>query len=151
MNSRPAFKSELLLPAGGMESVVAAVQNGADAVYLGGRQFSARQNAENFDEEALEQAVRYCKARGVKIYQTLNTLLFDNQFAEAERAVRLACRIGIDAFIVQDWGVVRLIQTLAPDMPIHGSTQMSVHTLGRRAPAQGSRIVARGFGKRDVA
>ena len=129
MNSRPAFKPELLLPAGGMESVVAAVQNGADAVYLGGRQFSARQNAENFDEEALEQAVRYCKARGVKIYQTLNTLLFDNQLAEAERAVRLACRIGIDAFIVQDWGVVRLIQTLAPDMPIHGSTQMSVHTL----------------------
>ncbi len=146
MNSRPAFKPELLLPAGGMESVVAAVQNGADAVYLGGRQFSARQNAENFDEEALEQAVRYCKARGVKIYQTLNTLLFDNQLAEAERAVRLACRIGIDAFIVQDWGVVRLIQTLAPDMPIHGSTQMSVHTL-----AGARRIVARGFGKRDVA
>ena len=128
MNSRPAFKPELLLPAGGMESVVAAVQNGADAVYLGGRQFSARQNAENFDEEALEQAVRYCKARGVKIYQTLNTLLFDNQFAEAKQAVRLACRIGIDAFIVQDWGVVRLIQALAPDMAIHGSTQMSVHT-----------------------
>lgn len=128
MNSRPAFKPELLLPAGGMESVVAAVQNGADAVYLGGRQFSARQNAENFDEEALEQAVRYCKARGVKIYQTLNTLLFDNQFAEAKQAVRLACRIGIDAFIVQDWGVVRLIRTIAPDMPVHGSTQMSVHT-----------------------
>lgn len=128
MSSRPAFKPELLLPAGGMESVVAAVQNGADAVYLGGRQFSARQNAENFDEESLEQAVRYCKARGVKVYQTLNTLLFDSQFSEAEQAVRLACRIGIDGFIVQDWGVVRLIQALAPDMPIHGSTQMSVHT-----------------------
>lgn len=128
MSSRPASKPELLLPAGGMESVVAAVQNGADAVYLGGRQFSARQNAENFDEESLEQAVRYCKARGVKIYQTLNTLLFDGQFSEAEQAVRLACRIGMDGFIVQDWGAVRLIQAIAPDMPVHGSTQMSVHT-----------------------
>lgn len=71
MNSRPAFKPELLLPAGGMESVVAAVQNGADAVYLGGRQFSARQNAENFDEEALEQAVRYCKARVLRSIKRL--------------------------------------------------------------------------------
>lgn len=128
MSSRPVSKPELLLPAGGMEAVAAAVQNGADAVYLGGKRFSARQNAENFDEEALKRAVRYCKTRGVKVYQTLNTLLFDGQLSEAEQAVRLACRIGIDGFIVQDWGVVRLIQTIAPDMPVHGSTQMSVHT-----------------------
>lgn len=90
MSSRPVSKPELLLPAGGMEAVVAAVQNGADAVYLGGKRFSARQNAENFDEEALKRAVRYCKTRGVKVYQTLNTLLFDGQLSEAEQAVRLS-------------------------------------------------------------
>lgn len=128
MKSKPAFKPELLLPAGGMEAVIAAVQNGADAVYLGGKQFSARQNAENFDEESLEQAVSYCKARGVKVYQTLNTLLFDTQLQEVEQAIRRACRIGVDAFIVQDWGAVEMIRKTAPAMPIHGSTQMSVHT-----------------------
>lgn len=135
MYNRQTNKPELLLPAGGMESVIAAVQNGADAVYLGGRQFSARQNAENFDEDALAEAVRYCKTRGVKVYQTLNTLLFDAQLFRADEAIAASCRAGIDAFIVQDWGVVQLIRTVAPDMPIHGSTQMSVHT------AEGARLL----------
>ncbi len=122
------IKPELLLPCGGMESVIAAVQNGADAIYLGGKLFSARQNAENFDETALAEAVRYCKIRGVKVYQTLNTLLFDDQLATAAEAIALACRVGVDAIIVQDWGIVKLIREIAPDMPIHGSTQMTVHS-----------------------
>lgn len=135
---------ELLLPAGDPESVRAAVQNGGDAVYLGGRLFSARQNARNFEESELEEAVRYCHARGVKVYQTLNTLLFDGQLSGAEEAIRTGARLGMDAFIVQDWGVVSLIQKICPGMRIHGSTQMAVHT-----PA-GARLLKRMGAKRVV-
>ncbi len=121
-------KPELLLPAGDMESVKAAVQNGADAVYLGAKLFSARQNAANFDKTHLSEAVRYAKTRGVKVYQTLNTLLFDRELSDAAQVIADGCEAGVDAFIVQDWGVVSLIRSMAPDMHIHASTQMSVHT-----------------------
>ena len=126
--TRTRNRPELLLPAGEMASVIAAVQNGADAVYLGGVRFSARQNAKNFDEAALEEAVSYCHARGVKVYQTLNTLIFDGQMPLVRESIRLACRLGIDALIVQDWGVLALARETAPELLLHASTQMTVHT-----------------------
>jgi putative protease len=125
----PESGPELLLPAGELSSVTAAVRCGADAVYLGGQSFSARQNARNFSPEELEQAVRFCHARGVKVYQTLNTLIFDRQFPALEQAVRLGCALGIDAFIVQDWGLISLLRERCPGMRLHASTQMTVHTL----------------------
>lgn len=121
-------KPELLLPAGDFTAVVAAVQNGADAVYLGGRSFSARQNAHNFDSEELRQALQYCHTRGVRVYQTLNTLVFDSQFSAALEAVKIGCALGVDAFIVQDWGILRLLREHCPTMRIHASTQMAVHS-----------------------
>lgn len=124
-SSRP----ELLLPAGELSSLTAAVRNGADAVYLGGQSFSARQNAHNFNPDELEQAVRFCHARGVKVYQTLNTLVFDPQLPDLIEAVRLSCALGIDALIVQDWGLISLLRERCPEMRIHASTQMTVHTL----------------------
>lgn len=119
---------EVLAPAGDFSSVVAAVQNGANAVYLGQTSFSARQNAKNFNKEELLNAVSYCHSRDVKVYQTLNTLIFDNQLDEAYECIKNACDCSIDAFIVQDLGLVKMIKEVCPTIPIHASTQMSVHT-----------------------
>ncbi len=119
---------ELLAPAGGMESVRAAVMAGADAVYLGQKGFSARQNAENFDGIALKQAVDFCHLYGVKVYQTVNTVVFEEELPALSETLRTACEAGVDGLIVQDLGVVSLAKTLCPAMPIHGSTQMTVHT-----------------------
>lgn len=119
---------ELLAPAGGYEAVLAAVANGASAVYLGQQKFNARQNAENFDRETLRQAVDYCHIRGVKVYQTLNTVVYDEELDDLQDTLRTACELGIDALIVQDFGVLRLAQQACPQMRLHGSTQMSVHT-----------------------
>lgn len=119
---------EILAPAGGMESVRAAVLNGADAVYLGQKGFSARQNAENFDETALKEAVNFCHLYGVKVYQTVNTIVFDEEIPDLLQTLRVACETGVDALIVQDLGVVALAKEYCPDMPLHGSTQMTVHT-----------------------
>ena len=121
--------SEILAPAGSMEALVAAIRGGANAVYLGAKAFSARANATNFDNEELIKAVSYAHKCGVKIYQTINTLIFDNQFDELVSMVQFSCKIGIDAFIVQDLGIVEMIKNIAPDMPLHASTQMSVHTV----------------------
>ena len=126
--TRPACNPEILLPAGDMESIRAAVQNGADAVYFGGKDFSARQNAKNFSPAEIRSAVSYCHARGVKAYQTLNTLLFDRQLPDITAAVAEGCAAGIDAFIVQDMGLLSLLKKTCPDAHIHASTQMSVHT-----------------------
>jgi len=120
---------ELLSPAGSMEALRAAVQNGADAVYLGYDAFNARMGAHNFTADELQQAVVYCHVRGVKVHLTLNTLVGDREMPRAAEIVRLAAILGVDALIVQDLGVVRLVRELAPDMPIHASTQMSVHSL----------------------
>lgn len=119
---------EILAPAGSYEAVEAAVRNGADAVYLGQQKFNARQNAENFDEETLKKAVDFCHLRNVRVYQTLNTIVFDDELEDLQKTIEIACRIGIDALIVQDFGVLRLVKQTAPGMRIHGSTQMSVHT-----------------------
>ncbi|MBO5340499.1 MAG: U32 family peptidase [Oscillospiraceae bacterium] len=120
---------ELLAPAGSQEALVAAVQNGANAVYLGFGDFNARRNAKNFSEEEVAAAVSYCHLRGVKVFLTLNTLLTDRELpAAAELAVR-ASDMGMDAVLVQDLGVLRMLKQVVPDLPVHASTQMSVHTL----------------------
>lgn len=120
---------ELLAPAGSMESVTAAVQNGADAVYFGYGDFNARRNAKNFSEEEAAAAVSYCHLRGCKVHLTLNTLLTDRELSGAAQVAAHASDIGVDAVIVQDLGVVRMLRQTTPDLPIHGSTQMTVHSL----------------------
>ena len=120
---------ELLSPAGRWEAMEAAVQNGADAVYLGCGQLNARRGAENFTPEQLPEAVNYCHLRGVKVYLTVNTLLSDRELPQAEDLLRLASRCGVDGAIVQDWGLAALARRIVPDLPLHGSTQMTVHSL----------------------
>lgn len=124
---------ELLAPAGSMEALRAAVQNGADAVYLGCGAFNARQSAKNFTPQTLVDAIKYCHVRGVQVHLTLNTLVSDREMTEAAELIRYAAQNNIDAFIVQDLGVVQLCRQIAPGVPIHGSTQMTVHSLPGRA------------------
>ena len=120
---------ELLSPAGHWEAMVAAVQNGADAVYMGLGEFNARRGAKNFSEEEYAAAVSYCHLRNAKVYLTLNTLLTDRELSGAADLLRKASRWGVDGVIVQDWGVAALAREIVPDLPLHGSTQMTVHDL----------------------
>ena len=120
---------ELLSPAGSMEALRAAVQNGANAVYLGCGTFNARQGAKNFTPQTLAEAVKYCHIRGVAVHLTLNTLVSDKEIPEVCELIRTAAHCGVDAFIVQDLGVVRLCKEIAPHVALHGSTQMTVHSL----------------------
>mgnify|MGYP003291029094 CR=1 FL=1 len=120
---------ELLAPAGSMEALHAAVQSGANAVYLGCGSFNARQSAKNFTPQTLTEAVKYCHIRGVQVHLTVNTLVSDKEMAELSELLCHAARSGVDAFIVQDLGVVELCRQIAPQIPIHGSTQMSIHSL----------------------
>ena len=120
---------ELLSPVGDFECLKAAVQNNADAVYFGADLFSARASAKNFNLEELEQAIKYCKIRGVKTNLTLNILIKDNEISDAFELAKKAYEFGIDAIIVQDLGLAKQLITAFPDLPIHGSTQMSVHNL----------------------
>ncbi|MBQ9664309.1 MAG: U32 family peptidase [Oscillospiraceae bacterium] len=128
---------ELLSPAGSPEAVIAAVQNGADAVYLGLGDFNARRGAHNFTPEEFEKAVRYCRLRNCRVYVTLNTLVNDREMAPAVAAARLASDKGADAILVQDLGLAQAIRRAVPDIPLHASTQMSIHNLaGAEAAAQ---------------
>ena len=128
---------ELLSPAGSPEAVIAAVQNGADAVYLGLGDFNARRGAHNFSPEEFEKAVRYCRLRNCRVYVTLNTLVNDREMKTAVDAARLASACGADAILVQDLGLASVIRTALPDIPLHASTQMSIHNLaGVEAAAQ---------------
>ena len=120
---------ELLSPAGDRASLVAAVQNGADAVYLGARGFNARRGADNFAGDALREAVEYCHLRGVRVYVTLNTMVRQDELDELERTVNEIYLSGADAFIVQDLGVAEIARRMAPDMQLHASTQMAVHNV----------------------
>lgn len=120
---------ELLSPAGSPEAVIAAVQNGADAVYLGMGSFNARRGAKNFTDEEFEKAVRYCHVRGCNVHVALNTLVDDRELESALKTAKLASDVGADALIVQDLGMVRSIRQALPDIPIHASTQMSIHNL----------------------
>ena len=120
---------ELLAPAGSMDALRAAVQNGANAVYLGCGAFNARQSAKNFTPQTLVDAIKYCHIRGVAVHLTLNTLVSDRETKDLTEMIRHAAQHNIDAFIVQDLGVVQLCRQIAPHVPIHGSTQMTVHSL----------------------
>lgn len=120
---------ELLAPAGSMDALRAAVQNGANAVYLGCGSFNARQSAKNFTPQTLEEALKYCHIRGVAVHLTLNTLVSDRESPQLGELIRFAARAGVDAFIVQDLGVVQLCRQIAPQVEIHGSTQMTIHSL----------------------
>jgi len=145
---------ELLSPAGGWEAMVAAVQNGADAVYMGFGGLNARRSARNFTDEEFREAVAYCHLRGVKVYLTLNTLVTDRELPAAAEALKKASDMGVDAILIQDWGIWRLAREIAPEVPLHASTQMSLHTLGgacRAAELGLERVVlARELSRRDI-
>ncbi len=125
INNRP----ELLAPVN-LNTLEAAVTNGADAVYLGGNMFSARKSAKNFDMAELESAIDYCHLHNTKVYLTVNTLISDNEIKGFYDFVFDAASMGIDAFIVQDIGVASIINKFIPEVPLHASTQMTVHNLG---------------------
>ena len=120
---------ELLSPVGDFECLKAAVQNGADAVYLGTTNFSARSSAKNFDLTSLEEAINYAHLRNVKVYLALNTLIKNTEFEEATKLVVDVYNLGIDAIIVQDLGLAVWIKENIPTLPLHASTQMTVHNL----------------------
>ena len=121
---------ELLSPAGGFDSLIAAVQTGADAVYMGFGAFNARRSAKNFTDGEFASAVAYCHLRGVRVFLTLNTLLTDRELVQAAESLRKASAMGVDAILVQDWGLLALAREIVPDVPLHASTQMSLFTLG---------------------
>lgn len=120
---------ELLAPVGDFECLKAAVQNGANSVYFGSNLFNARASATNFGDEELEKVINYCALRNVRTHLTLNTLIKDREFKEAVMVAKKAYELGIDALIVQDVGLARFLMKLFPDLPIHASTQMTIHNL----------------------
>jgi U32 family peptidase len=122
----PELRPELLAPAGYWDCAKAAVENGADAIYFGLDRFNARMRAQNFTEADLPELMAFLHRRGVKGYVTLNTLVFPRELAEAEQYLRTMIAAGVDAAIVQDIGICRLIRHLSPDFPIHASTQMTI-------------------------
>ena len=127
---------EILAPVGSEEMLHAAVFSGADAVYLGFSGFNARTGAGNFDADSLKEAVRFCHARGVKVHVALNTTVYGGELASLCDAIRAVAASGADAVICQDLAVATLIGKIAPQLPRHGSTQMSVHTLQGALDAQ---------------
>lgn len=121
--------AEILAPAGGEAQLRAAVLCGADAVYLGLRGFNARAGAENFDENALPQTVGWCHARGVRVYVTLNTLVTDRELPQWLHSLDAVAAAGVDGVLVQDLGLARIIRQRYPTLPLHASTQMTIHNL----------------------
>lgn len=121
------MKSEILAPVGGREQLNAALRSGADAVYLGTRNFNARRNAENFDAAGLDEVVSVCHLSGVRVHVTFNTLLSDGELASAEEEMRRIAAAGVDAVIVQDTAAARLFRTHCPTLQMHASTQMAIH------------------------
>ena len=121
-------KVEILAPVGNTEMLVAAVRSGADAVYLGLEDFNARRNAENFTIESLKEAVAFCHVRGVKVYLTLNIMLSDSETENAVKQTVAAANCGIDGVITADIGFAVLLRKVLPNLPIHASTQMTVHS-----------------------
>ena len=128
--NRPRRLPELLAPAGDWDCARAAVENGADAIYFGLEKFNARMRARNFTEADLPELMGFLHRRGVRGYVTLNTLVFENELADAEKYLRAMIVAGVDAVIVQDAGLCRLIRELSPDFPIHASTQMTITSAG---------------------
>ena len=134
---RPRTLPELLSPAGSLDAVRAAVANGADAVYLGAEKFNARDDGAQLTLDELDDACAIAHARGVRVYLTLNTLVKPGEIGDALAFLGECIDRGIDAAIVQDLGLVRLIQRVYPGFEIHGSTQMTVHD------ASGARVMQR--------
>ena len=122
-------KPELLSPAGSMDSLKAVVNCGCDAVYLGGKQFSARQYAGNFDLKELEEACDYCHLRGVKVYVTVNTVYKEEELKGFVEYIKHLYEMGVDALIMQDAGAAKLVKEHFPDFPLHASTQMTCNSL----------------------
>ena len=120
---------ELMSPAGSLESAMAAIAGGADAIYFGAGDFNARRSAKNISGEELPELLRYCRLRGVHTYVTVNTLLTDRELQKAASLIGTLNREGASAVIVQDLGVLRMVRALAPDLPVHASTPMTVHDL----------------------
>ncbi len=120
---------EILAPCGGFESLAAALNTGADAVYCGMKRFSARQNAENFSDEELKKAVFECHKRGVRLYVTLNTLVYDRELPELAECIKTAAKCGVDGLIVQDLGAAALARDICPELPLHASTQMTLNSV----------------------
>lgn len=121
------MKKELLAPAGDIEAGYAALYYGADAVYLGLRQFSARATAANFDEEKLGEFAGYARSLGRKVYVALNTLIQENELDDLLKNLDICVRCGVDALIVQDFGVAHVVKNAYPELELHASTQMAVH------------------------
>ena len=128
LNSTLNMKIEILAPCGSRESVFAAVRCGANAIYLGTKDFNARRNAQNFDNTELAEVITYCHNRNVKVYITINTLISDNEMKTAYKTVESAMRFGADGFIVQDLGLAKMIKHCFPSARLHASTQCSVAT-----------------------
>ena len=120
---------ELLSPVGNFDNLIAAVQNGADAVYLGASTFNARANAPNFNNEELKKACLYARKRNVDVHLTLNILMFNNELKDALKLAKFAYECGVSAIIVQDIGLAKEIIKRFPDLPIHASTQMTISNL----------------------
>ncbi len=119
---------EILAPAGSPETLSAALRSGADAVYAGSKRFSARSSAANFSDEELADALRLCHSYGAKLYLAVNTIISDDEADDFRRHIMLTSEMGVDGYIVQDWGAAEIIRKAVPDAVLHASTQMSVHT-----------------------
>jgi len=122
------IKHELLVPVGNYESLIQAINNGADAVYLGGKKFGARAFADNFNLDEIREATKLCHLYGVKIYVTVNTLIYDKEIEEALEYIKELHKIGIDAVIMQDIGLINLVHQILPNLEIHASTQLHNHS-----------------------
>ncbi len=123
-----SFTPEVLAPVGSPESLAAAVRSGADAVYIGAKQFSARRNADNFDDNDIKETVRYCHIRGVKVYLALNIMIKQSELQAAFDVALYAYKCGVDAIIISDLGLASIIHKHIPDLQLHASTQMTVHS-----------------------
>ena len=121
------FKTELLSPAGNMKTLISAINNGADAIYVGGKMFGARAFADNFSNDELKEALKYCHLYGVKLYVTANTVIFENEIEEFLDYMKFLYEIGVDAVIMQDLGMISLVRKLIPNLEIHASTQINCH------------------------
>lgn len=146
--------NEILAPCGGVESLAAALNAGADAVYVGMKKFSARKNAENFSDEELSWAIRECHKRGVKLYVTLNTLIYDDEIEEFSECVETAAECGADGLIIQDLGAMYIAEKICPELPRHASTQMSLNSIsGVKAAEQlgfARAVIGRELSEREI-
>lgn len=121
--------AEILAPVGSHEQLLAAVRSGANAVYLGTKNFNARRNADNFDNFNLSEAVKYCHSYNVKVYVTLNTIVFDKELNSLYKTIKEIAESGADAVIVQDFATIKAVKKICPTLPLHASTQMAIHNV----------------------